>query len=85
MPKVLMSFHYRNGWSVMFFQADRYRTKLPRCAFFATNEGMVGFIRRGRGIRTLEDKNILEMQIRKNCGDVYLDLTPEQYEKLRGR
>jgi hypothetical protein len=46
---------------------------------------MVAFIQRGRGIPTLEDKNILEMQMRKNCGDVYLDLTPEQYEKLRGR
>jgi hypothetical protein len=85
MPEVLMSFHYRNGWSVMFFDTDRRRTKLPRCAFYATDEGMVAFVQRCRGIPTLEDKNILEMQMRKNYGDVYLDLTPDQYQKLRGR
>jgi hypothetical protein len=83
MPKVLMSFHYRNGWSVMFFDMDRRRAKLPRCAFFATDEGMVAFIQRGQGIPTLEDKNILEMQMRGNrFGDVTLELTDEQYAKL---
>jgi hypothetical protein len=79
-----MSFHYRNGWSVMFFETDRRRTKLPRCAFFATDESMLEFVRRGNGAMTLEDKNILEMQMRGNrFGDLTLDLTDEQYAKLK--
>jgi hypothetical protein len=45
---------------------------------------MLEFVRRGRGVRTLEDRNILDMQMRGNRhGDVILDLTDEQYAKLK--
>jgi hypothetical protein len=83
MPKVLMSFCYRNGWRVAFFDADRRRTQLPRTAFFNSDEVMLEFIRRAGGPRNLEDKNILSMQMEKKYGDVCLDVTPEQYQKLK--
>jgi hypothetical protein len=84
MPKVLMSFHYRDGWSVMFFETDRRRTKLPRSAFFNTDEAMLEFVRRGNGAKTLEDKKILEMQMRgSRFGDVTLELTDEQFARLK--
>jgi hypothetical protein len=83
MPKVLMSFHYKGGWQVVFFDSDRRRTLLPRKAFFNSDQALVEFVRRGNGAKTLEDKNILEMQMKRNSGEVTLDLKPEQYAKLR--
>ena len=56
---------------------------LPRKAFFNSEETMTEFIRRGGGLKTLEDRNIFEMQLKRNFGDVGLNLTPEQYAKLR--
>jgi hypothetical protein len=84
MPKVFMSFLYRSGWQVAFFDSDRRRTLLPRKAFFNSDEAMVEFVRRANGAKTLEDKNILEMQMKRNHGEVALDLQPEQYAKLKG-
>jgi hypothetical protein len=83
MHKVLMSFTYRKGWHVCFFDADRDRRQLPRLAFFRTDEAMVEFTRRASHCRTLEDKNILEMMIQRGCGEIILDLTDDQYQKLR--
>jgi hypothetical protein len=33
------------------------------------------------GLKTSEDRKILEMRMRKNFGDVYLNLTDDQYAK----
>jgi hypothetical protein len=46
---------------------------------------MVEFISRAGGPKILVDKNILEMQMKCNSGEVTLDVTDEQYTKLRGR
>jgi hypothetical protein len=83
--RILMSFVYRNGWYVEFFNLDRMRTKLPRSAFFSSDEALVEFIHRCRGAKTLEDKNILEMQMKHNFGEVTLELTDQQHAKLRQR
>ena len=40
-------------------------------------------IRRAGGSRTLEDRNILAMMIQKKFGEITLELTDEQYAKLR--
>jgi hypothetical protein len=38
---------------------------------------------RAGGPRTLEDRNILDMMIQKKSGEITLELTDEQYAKLR--
>ena len=81
--RVLMSFGYREVWWVVFWDNDRMRTPLPRQARFTTDEAMVEFIRRAGGTRTLEDRNILEMMIQRKTGEINLELTDEQYDKLR--
>jgi hypothetical protein len=83
MPKVLMSFRYQSGWQAIFFDSDRRQTLLPRKAFFNSADALVEFVRRGNGAKTLEDKNILEMQMKRNSGEVTLNLNSEQYAKLR--
>jgi len=50
---------------------------------FNSDEPLVEFVRGGNGVKTLEDKNILDMQIKSNSGEVTLDLNLEQYAKLR--
>ena len=51
--RVLMSFTYRKGWHVCFFEADRYRRQLPRLAFFLSDEAMIEFTRRAVAPRRL--------------------------------
>src|SRR3979411_2025844 len=70
--KVLMSFRYWNAWDVIFFDTDRMRTALPRKARFTTDEALIEFARRAGGPKTLEDRNILEMMIRKKSGEITL-------------
>jgi hypothetical protein len=82
--RVLMSFNYRGrAWVVVFWDADRTRTMLPRKARFTTDEALVEFTRRAGGPKTLEDRNILAMMIERKSGEIALELTEEQYAKLR--
>jgi hypothetical protein len=78
-----MSFRYWNAWDVIFFNTDRMRTALPRKARFTTDEALIEFTRRAGGPKTLEDRNILAMMIQNKSGEITLELTDEQYDKLR--
>jgi hypothetical protein len=78
-----MSFRYWNAWDVIFFNMHRIRTALPRRARFTTEEGLIEFTRRAGGPKTLEDRNILVMMMQKKSGEITLELTDEQYDKLR--
>ncbi len=82
MHRVLMSFTYRKGWHVCFFDSDRSRRQLPRLAFFNSDEAMVEFTRRAGGPKTLEDRNIFDMMIRRSFGEITLELTAEQFARL---
>jgi hypothetical protein len=82
--KVLMSFDEKYGcWFVVFWDCDRMRTPLRRKARFHSDEVMLEFIERAGGPKTLEDKNILAMLMQRKSGEITLELTDEQYAKLR--
>src|SRR6266581_721372 len=81
--KVLMSFRYWNAWDVTFFDTDRMRTALPRRARFNSDEALIEFAQRAGGIKMSEDRQILEMMIQRKTGEITLNLTDEQYTKLR--
>lgn len=81
--RVLMSFTIRKGWHVCFFEGNRNRWQLPRLAFFNSDEAMIEFTRRAGGPKTLEDRNILTMIMERGFGEITLELTDEQYDKLR--
>lgn len=59
------------------------RTPLPRKARYATDEALIEFTRRAGGPKTLEDRNILDMMMQNKSGEIRLELTDEQYAKLR--
>jgi hypothetical protein len=81
--KVLMSFRYWNAWNVIFFDTDRMRTTLPRRARFNSDEALIEFAQRAGGIKMSEDRQILAMMIQRKTGEITLNLTDEQYTKLR--
>jgi hypothetical protein len=81
--KVLMSFRYWNAWDVIFFDTDRMRTALPRRARFNSDEALIEFAQRAGGIKMSEDRQILDMMIQRKTGEITLNLTDEQYTKLR--
>jgi hypothetical protein len=82
--KVLMSFDEKNGcWFVVFWNKDRMRTPLSRKARFNADETMIEFIRRAGGCKTIEDRVILDMMMKRKSGEVALELTDDQYGKLR--
>jgi hypothetical protein len=78
-----MSFRYWNAWDVIFFNTDRMRTALPRRARLSTDEALIEFTRRAGGTKALEDRNILAMMIQKKSGEITLELTDDQYDKLK--
>jgi hypothetical protein len=59
------------------------RTPLPRKARFTTDEALIEFTRRAGGPKTLEDRSILAMLMQHKSGEITLELTDEQYDKLR--
>ena len=81
--KVLMSFRYWNAWDVIFFDTDRMRTALPRRARFSSDEALIEVAQRAGGIKMSEDRQILDMMIQRKTGEITLNLTDEQYTKLR--
>jgi hypothetical protein len=78
-----MSFRYWNAWDVIFFNTECMRTALPRRARFTTGEALIEFTRRAGGPKTLEDRNILTLMIQKKSGEITLELTDEQYDRLK--
>lgn len=50
---------------------------------FLSDETMIEFTRRAGVPKTLEDRNIFEMMIRRSFGEITLELTGEQYEQLK--
>ena len=68
---------------VVFFDTGRMSTALPRRARFNSDEALIEFAQRAGGIKMSEDRQILDMMIQRKTGEITLNLTDEQYTKLR--
>jgi hypothetical protein len=51
----------------------------------SSDEALVEFTRRAGDPKTLEERNIFDMMIRRSFGEITLTLTDEQYAKLKGK
>ena len=80
--RVYMSFFLRKGWQCQFLE-EGLKTPLPRTFTFATSDKVEELIRRGGGMRDLADKQAVESAVLKGRGGVFLNLTEEQYRRLR--
>lgn len=79
-----MSFFDRNCWYCQFLEQD-LKTPLPKKLNFASSEKVVELARRGGAFKNLESCQAVEEAIEKGRGGVYLELTEEQYQKLKRR
>ena len=81
-PRVYMSFQDRKGWHCQFLEAD-LKTSLPRQLHFKSPNKIVELVQRGGGFPDQESRLMLEQGIEKGRGGVFLNLTSEQYGKLK--
>jgi hypothetical protein len=80
--RVYMHFMLRGDWHCQFLEMDM-QTSLTCKLNFATEDKVVELIRRSGGLKDSAAKQAVEHAISNGRGGVYLDLTEEQYQKLR--
>ena len=80
-----MSYMQRRGWYCQFLEED-LKTSLPRKFTLATSDKVMELVERAGGVKNTEARQALEYGINIGRGGVFLNLTEEQYAKLkRGR
>jgi hypothetical protein len=77
-----MSYMHNRGWYCQFLEED-LKTSLPRKFTFATSDKVVELVERAGGIKNTEARQALQYGINIGRGGVFLNLTEEQYCKLK--
>ena len=77
-----MHFMLREGWHCQFLEAD-LKTPLPRKLNLKTPDDIRGMIERVGTAMTTEECQGFEYAITTGRGSVWLNLTEEQYRKLK--
>ena len=80
--RVYMSFFARAGWQIQFMETD-LKTVLPRQLVFADSDKLLEMFDRWGVDRKQEDRTAFEYAIKVGRGGIYLDLSHEEYLKLR--
>jgi hypothetical protein len=77
-----MHFMFRKGWFCEFLEED-LKTPLPRKVTVADEKKIFEMAKRGGFTLNIAGLQELQEGIRKGVGGIWLELTPEQYAKLR--
>jgi hypothetical protein len=77
-----MQFVLRKGWYCQFLEEDM-KTPLPRKLTFADDRKIWEMAKRGGFTLNIAGRQEIEEALRKGVGGIWLDLTAEQYTKLR--
>jgi hypothetical protein len=80
--RVYMFYMQHRGWYCQFLEEDP-KASLPRKFTFATSDKVVELVERAGGVKNTETRQALEYGINIGRGGVFLNLTGEQYSKLR--
>lgn len=80
--RVYMFFMDRRGWQCQFLETD-LKTPLPRKLTFASPDKIIELVERGNGLPNLESRQALGQALELGRGGVFLELTAEQYAKLK--
>ena len=82
--RVYMSFMHREGWHCQFLEED-LKTSLPCKVTLDTPTKLIEMAKRGGSNLNLETRQALDHGIEIGRGGVWLELTEEQYARLRKR
>ena len=77
-----MHFMLADGWFCQFLEED-LRTPLPRKVRLDDSGKIIEMAEKGGAAMRLEDRQALDCGISIGRGSVWLNLTPEQYQKLK--
>jgi hypothetical protein len=77
-----VSVQRRNGWHCQLFEAD-LKTPLPKRLHFASSDKIIELVQCGGGIADQEGQLMLNQAIETGRGGVFLNLTQEQYSRLK--
>jgi len=77
-----MSYMQRKGWYCQFLEED-LKTPLPVKLSFADESKVRQLAEKGGGFANLEDQHAFNHGIEIGRGGIYLQLTDEQYRKLK--
>lgn len=80
--RVYVSFMDRHGWHCQFLEAD-LQTPLLRRLHFKSPEKIIELVERVGGFKDQESRLMLDQGIAKGRGGVFLNLTDEQYTRLK--
>ncbi len=80
--RVYMYYMHRDGWFCQFLEED-LKTPLPRKVTLDDPSKIIEMAERGGAAMRLEDRQALDYGIANGRGSVWLNLTHEQYEKLK--
>jgi len=80
--KIYMSFFCRGEWVCGFLEVD-LKTPVSRRRTFASVDKIRELIDRTPTEMSLEARSMLKHDIEKGRGGLYLDVTEEQYQKLK--
>lgn len=78
-----MYFQSQSGWRCQFLEEDA-RTPLPKKLNFFDQEKLFEIAVRGGHQLTLEERQSIQRAIDMGRGGMWLQLTEEQYRRLRG-
>ena len=82
MKRVFLQFSFRQGWFCQFLEEAR-KTPLPRTVLLSDEGKLFELVKRGGFTLNISGRQEIEEAIRKKRGGVWLELTPDQYAKLR--
>jgi hypothetical protein len=79
-----MYFQCRNGWHCQFMESD-LKTPLPKKLHFSSERKVIELVERGGGLPDQESRAMLNQAIETGRGGLFLNLTQEQYARLKAR
>lgn len=81
--RVYMYFQTQSGWHCQFLEED-LKTPLPRKLNLLRQEKLFEIAEHGGYVLNLEGRQALQHAIEMGRGGIWLELTEEQYRKLKG-
>ena len=81
--RVYMHFQTQSGWQCQFLEED-LKTPLARRLNLVSQEKLFEIAERGGYVLNLEGRQALQQAIEKGRGGIWLELSDDQYRKLKG-
>ena len=77
-----MQFEFKAGWVCQFLEED-LKTMLPKRVTVKDEKKIWELAKRGGFTLNISGRQEIEQALRRKRGGIWLDLTPEQYQKLK--